>query len=103
MNSASERTATHFRRPDKQSKFENVLLEKAEILRSQFRYVRNFYDAVICGLIISGSVCWGGNISKFDRGRLEKIIYKKKNQQVMLWESHWTVLRHSMKKDCTKS
>ena len=25
-----------------------------------------------------GSVCWGGNISKLDRGRLEKIIKKKK-------------------------
>ena len=24
-----------------------------------------------------GSVCWGGNISKLDRGRLEKIVKKK--------------------------
>ena len=24
------------------------------------------------------SVCWGGNISKLDRGRLEKIVKKKK-------------------------
>ena len=23
-----------------------------------------------------GSVCWGGNISKLDRGRLEKIVTK---------------------------
>ena len=23
-----------------------------------------------------GSVCWGGNISKLDRGRLEKIVKK---------------------------
>ena len=28
-----------------------------------------FYNAVICS-----SVCWGGNISKLDRGRLEKIV-----------------------------
>ena len=35
-----------------------------------------FYDAVICSIIVYGSVCWGGNISKFDRGRLEKIIKK---------------------------
>ena len=35
-----------------------------------------FYNAVICSLIMFGSVCWGGNISKFDRGRLEKIVKK---------------------------
>ena len=48
-----------------------------------------FYNAVIRSIIMYGSVCWGGNISKLDRGRWEKIIKK----QVMLWESHWTVLR----------
>ena len=31
-----------------------------------------FYNTVICSIIVYGSVCWGGNISKFDRGRLEK-------------------------------
>ena len=35
-----------------------------------------FYNAVICIIIIFGSVCWGGNISKLDRGRLEKIVKK---------------------------
>ena len=35
-----------------------------------------FYNAVICSLIILRSVYWGGNISKFDRGRLEKIVKK---------------------------
>ncbi|WP_419619893.1 alkylated DNA repair protein domain-containing protein, partial [Thiolapillus sp.] len=35
-----------------------------------------FYNAVICSIIVYGSVCWGGNISKFDRGRLEKIVKK---------------------------
>ena len=59
-----------------------------------------FYNAVICIIIVYGSVCWGGNISKFDRGRLEKIVQKK---QVVLWECHWTVLRHSMKNDCSKN
>ena len=29
---------------------------------------------IICSIIVYGSVCWGGNISKFDRGRLEKIV-----------------------------
>ena len=26
------------------------------------------------------SVCWGGNISKLDRGRLEKIVKKRKRK-----------------------
>ena len=37
-----------------------------------------FYNVVICSITVFGSVCWGGNISKFDRGRLEKIVKKKK-------------------------
>ena len=37
-----------------------------------------FYNLVICSIIVYGSVCWDGNISKFDRGRLEKIVKKKK-------------------------
>ena len=35
-----------------------------------------FYNAVICSIIMFGSVCWGENISKLDRGRLEKIVKK---------------------------
>ena len=58
-----------------------------------------FYDAVICSIIVYGSVRLGRNISKFDRGRLEKIVKK----QVMLRECHWTVLRQSMKNDCSKN
>ena len=42
------------------------------------------YNAAICSLIMFGSVCWGGNILKFDRGKLEKIVRKKK--RVMFWE-----------------
>ena len=42
-----------------------------------------FYNAVICSIIIFGSVCWGGNISKLDRGRLEKIVKKKKKGHVV--------------------
>ena len=34
------------------------------------------HNAVICSIIVYGSVCLGGNISKFDRGRLEKIVKK---------------------------
>ena len=58
-----------------------------------------FYNAVICSIIMFVSVCWGENISKLDRGRLEKIVKK----QVMLWESHWTVLRLYTKRDCTEN
>ena len=59
-----------------------------------------FYNAVICSIMMFGSVCWGGNILKLDRGRLEKIVKK----QVMLsWESHWTVLRLYTKRDCTEN
>ena len=36
-----------------------------------------FYNAVTCSIIMFGSVCWGGNISKLDRGRLEKIVKNK--------------------------
>ena len=61
--------------------------------------LETFYNAVICSIIAFGSVCWGGNISQFDRGRLEKILKKK---QVMLWECHWTVLRHSLKNNLKK-
>ena len=33
-----------------------------------------FYNAVICSLIMFGSGCWGGNISNFERLRMEKIV-----------------------------
>ena len=59
-----------------------------------------FYNAVIGSIIMFGSVCWGGNISKLDRRRLEKDCKKTK---VMLWESHWTVLRLYTKRDCTEN
>ena len=36
-----------------------------------------FYNAVIRSIIMFVSVCWGGNISKLDRGWLEKIVKKK--------------------------
>ena len=40
-----------------------------------------FYNAVICSIIMFGSVCWDGNISKLDRGRLEKIVKKKEKKE----------------------
>ena len=38
-----------------------------------------FYNAVICSITMFGSVCWGGNISKLVRGRLEKIVKKSRS------------------------
>ena len=35
-----------------------------------------FYNAVICIIIMFCSVCWGGSISKLDRGKLVKIVKK---------------------------
>ena len=40
-----------------------------------------FYNAVLCSIIMFGSVCWGGNISKLDRGRLENIVKKKRKKK----------------------
>ena len=56
--------------------------EKAEIIWSQFRSASNFffYDAVICSLVMLRSACWDGNISQFDRGRLEKIVIKSRSR-----------------------
>ena len=58
-----------------------------------------FHNAVICSIITFGSIFWGGSISKLDRGRLEKNVKK----QFLLWESHWTVLRLCMKRNCIEN
>ena len=50
--------------------------EKAEIFGVNSDMLVTFCKAVICSIIMFGSVCWGGNISKLDRGRLEKIVKK---------------------------
>ena len=64
---------------------ENLLLEKSGRVKSDM--LVTFYNAVICSIIMFGSVRWVGNISKFDR-RLENVI-----EQDMGWESHWTFFR----------
>ena len=61
------------------SELENVLYEKAEIFGVNSDMLVTFYDAVICSIIMFGSVCWGGNISKLDRGGLEKIVKKSRS------------------------
>ena len=57
--------------------------EKAEIINFgvNLNMLVTFYNAVICSIIMFGSVCWGENISKLDRGRLEKIVKKKKKKK----------------------
>ena len=40
-----------------------------------------FYNAVICSIIMFGSVCWSGNISKLDRGKLEKTQKKEEKKK----------------------
>ena len=64
----------------------NYVLKKVNLRMYCMRKLRSFgvnsdmlvtfYNAVICSIIMFGSVCWGGNISKLDRGRLEKIVKK---------------------------
>ena len=65
----------------------NSVLEKVNSRMHCMRKLRSFgvnsdmlvtfYNSVMCIIIIFGSVCWGGIISKLDRGRLEKIVKKK--------------------------
>ncbi len=57
-----------------------------------------FYNAVICSIIMFDSVCWGGNISKLDRGRLEKIVKKAGHIVGKPLDS----LRLYTKRDCTQ-
>ena len=65
----------------KTNKLENVLHEKAEIIWSKFRYMLvTFYNTVICSIIMFDSICWGRNISKLDRRRLDRIVKKKKKK-----------------------
>ena len=64
----------------KKSDLENILLEKTEIFGVNLDMSVAFYNAVICSIIVFGSVCWGEKISKFVRARLEKIVKKKKKK-----------------------
>ena len=53
-----------------------------------------FYNAV------TGSVCWGGNISKLDRGRLEKIVKKSRSCCGKALDNFKTLHK---KRDCTEN
>ena len=59
-----------------------------------------FYNAVICSIIMFGSVCWGGNVSKLDRGRLEKIVKKSRS---CCGKATGQFLRLYMKRDCPEN
>ena len=62
----------------------NYVLKKANSKMYCMRNLRSFgvnsdmlvtfYNAVICSIIMFSSVCWGGNISKLDRGRMDFFI-----------------------------
>ena len=75
---------------------------RTQIFWSQFRYVCNFlkilYNAVICSLVMLGSVCWGGDISTFDRGRVGK-DGKKSRPGCGKATNQFS---DTMKEDCTK-
>ena len=63
-----------------------------------------FYNAVICSIIMFGSVCWGGNISKLEGGW--KSLLKTKGggggEAGHVVGKHWTVLRLYTKRNCTE-
>ena len=61
-----------------------------------------FYNAVICIIIVYGSVCWGGNISKFDRGRSEKIVKKAGHVVEMPLDSFKTLYGKQLLKKLTQ-
>ena len=62
-----------------------------------------FYNAVVCSALKFGVVCWGGNISKHEWGRLEKIVKNKApiseyfkevpGTLLQLLEGPWAVLK----------
>ena len=47
-----------------------------------------FYNALICSFIMFGSLCWGGNSSKFDNWRLEKVVKKEEEKKKKKKASH---------------
>ena len=34
------------------------------------------YNAIISSIITFGAACWGGNVSKHDQGRVDKVIHR---------------------------
>ena len=67
----------------------NAVLKKVNMRMYCLRKLRSFgvysgmlvtfYNTVTCSIIVYGSVGWGWSISKFDRGRLEKIVKKSRS------------------------
>ena len=50
-----------------------------------------------------GSVCWGGNISKLDRGRLGKIVRRKKEVVPVVGKPLGSFKTLHTKRDCTEN
>ena len=51
-------------------------LRKLRSFNVQRCILERFYNAAISSILVYGSVCWGGNISKRDWERIEKVIKK---------------------------
>ena len=56
-------------------------LRKRRSLGVSTALLATFYNAVVGSALTFGIVCWGGNISKHERGRLDKIV-KRGGQRV---------------------
>ena len=57
-----------------------MLHEKSEIITYTDMLV-TFHNAVNCSLIMFGFVCWGGNISEFDKGGWKRLSKNKTKQK----------------------
>ena len=69
-------------------------LRKLISFRVNFDMLITFHNAVMYSLNMFGAGCWGGNISKFDRGMLKKIVKKKKKAGNIVekpLDSFWTL------------
>ena len=54
-------------------------LRKLKSFDVSIRILQVFYSSVIVSVLTFGAVCWGGNITKQDKDRIEKIIKKAGN------------------------
>ena len=73
------------------SEYDSYIIKKANARLCCFRKLRSFgvsasvvaifYNAAVCSAITIVIVCWGGNISKHEKGRLD--ITVKKGDQVV--------------------
>ena len=51
-------------------------LRKLRSFHVSNQILQMFFSSVVGGVMLFGLTCWGGNVGKRDRGRLEKVIKK---------------------------